>query len=372
MLKKSKKVFVLLISSGTGGAEKRFANLFKYLSENPDPNLVIEFYVNKSLASQLPSIYNAKNDIGLKFIFFGFPFIDNLKFKSHQLLKRIEQFVLFFLLIKCFTKKYDTAHFINLSALKFNFLVRARKKIWSCFDSENPEAYLPHQNLELKKLYKKLNHIDCLDENIANKVRVACVNFNITVTSTPCSFIDYSGTKIETKEMLITFSGYFREYKGVTLFISALKKCLISCPQLKAQFLGKGDLETFIHEELKIYIKNGRVKVGYANDPIQKMKKSLMFVSLQQKENYPSQSLLEAMACGNAIIATNVGLTKLLVNNRTGILIENSEMQLVEAIEYLYNNKENAILMGENARRLVLENHTVDKFWKYLQNLYLN
>jgi glycosyltransferase involved in cell wall biosynthesis len=369
---KPKKIFVLLVSSGSGGAEKRFSNLFKYLAENPDPEVSIDFYVNLSLAKQIPSLYQATKNDNLRFVYFGFPFQPGKNSRLAFLLKRLDQVYLFFLLFfKRLFISYDAAHFINLSALRYHFLVRTHKKIWSCFNSENPESELPIQNLELRRLYSQLSHIDCLDENIANVVRSGSIGFDIKVTSSPCSFIDYRDTEIHAKQMLLTFSGYFRAYKGVYLLIEALKTCLETCTELKVQFLGKGDLEGVIRNELSNYVQRGRVEIGYAKQPIEKLKKSLIFVSLQQKENYPSQSLLEAMACGNAIVATNVGLTNLLVNKSTGILIDYDVEQLSEAIIKLYKHKSLATSLGENGRQLVMGGHTVEKFWNYLRTIYL-
>jgi glycosyltransferase involved in cell wall biosynthesis len=115
-----------------------------------------------------------------------------------------------------------------------------------------------------------------------------------------------------------------------------------------------------------------RVEVGHVEIPMEKLENSLIFVSLQQIENYPSQSLLEAMATGNAVIATDVGLTHLLVNEEMGIRIDYNVDSLVNAIEYLYNNEVKACLMGKKGSQFVRDNHTVDKFWNYLRQIYLS
>lgn len=367
-----KRTFMLFVSFGPGGAEKRFSHLFKFLIENPDSELSIDFYVNRTLVKQLPSFYETTKNNNVRLVQFGLPYGVVKNKVVATLLRRLDQLHLFLLLlIKYLGNYYDTAHFINFSALRFHARVRAGKKVWSCFDSENPQRYLPTNNSYMRKTYSEISHIDCLDESIANVIRSGTSGYNIQVSSSPCSFIDYSAAIIGTKDMLLTYSGYFRTYKGILLLVEALKKCLESCPDLKVQLLGRGNLEAQIRRELAVYINRNRVEIGHVEKPTDKLKNSLIFVSLQQKENYPSQSLLEAMATGNAVIATNVGLTRLLVNEDTGICIDYDVDQLVNAIEYLYKNEAKARLMGEKGSQLVRENHTVDIFWNYLKKIYI-
>lgn len=371
--KNTTRVFMLLVSFGPGGAEKRFSQLFKYLIENIDSELSIDFYVNRTLVIQLPSLYEATKNSSIRLVQFGFPYGVVRNKIVATLLRRMDQLYLFvLLLIKYFINSFDTAHFINLSALRYNMFVRATKKIWSCFDSEDPQKYLPTQNSYLQKVYNNIAHIDCLDENIANIIRSGSSEYNIQITSSPCSFIDYSSAIIGAKEMVLTYSGYFRTYKGILLLVESLKKCLESCPDLKVQLLGRGNLEAQIRSELSVFIDGGRVEITHVEKPIVNLKNSLIFVSLQQKENYPSQSLLEAMATGNAVIATDVGLTHLLVNENTGIRIDYRVDALVNAIEYLYFNEAKARLMGDKGSRFVRENHTIEIFWTYMRQIYVN
>lgn len=368
-----KRVFMLLVSFGPGGAEKRFSYLFKHLIENPDSELSIDFYVNRTLVKQLPSLYETTKNDSIRLVQFGLPYGVVKNKVLATLLRRLDQLYLFvLLLIKYLRNSYDTAHFINFSALRFHAQVRAGKKVWSCFDSEKPQHYLPTNNSYARKTYSEISHIDCLDQNIANVIRSGTLEYNIQVTSSPCSFIDYSAATIGNKDMLLTYSGYFRTYKGISLLVEALKQCLESCPDLKVQLLGRGNLESQIRRELAVYIDRNRVEIGHVEKPTDKLKNSLIFVSLQQKENYPSQSLLEAMATANAVIATDVGLTHLLVNEDTGLRIDYNVDSLVNAIEYLYNNNAKARLMGEEGSRLVRGDHTVDVFWNYLRQIYLS
>jgi glycosyltransferase involved in cell wall biosynthesis len=80
--------------------------------------------------------------------------------------------------------------------------------------------------------------------------------------------------------------------------------------------------------------------------------------------------VLEAMACGNAIIATNVGDTRMFINENNGILINLNVDELINAIETFYLNKELLERLAKNAYSYVRENHTIEKMSDYYVNLF--
>jgi glycosyltransferase involved in cell wall biosynthesis len=76
------------------------------------------------------------------------------------------------------------------------------------------------------------------------------------------------------------------------------------------------------------------------------------------------------MMCGNAIIASDVGDTRMFKNNEVGILIPLDLNSLVNALELLINNKEHALVLGKTAREFVLKNHTIEKCAEYYLDLF--
>jgi glycosyltransferase involved in cell wall biosynthesis len=72
------------------------------------------------------------------------------------------------------------------------------------------------------------------------------------------------------------------------------------------------------------------------------------------------KTLLEAMSCGLACIATNVpGSHEVVGNNYSGLLSETSPESLRKNIQELKNNRELQKKLGENARRFILENFSL-------------
>ncbi len=80
-----------------------------------------------------------------------------------------------------------------------------------------------------------------------------------------------------------------------------------------------------------------------------------------------SLSCLEAMACGNAVIATNIGgLVNLVIDGYNGILINPSEDELKLALNNLLSNAELRKTLSTNAIKVA---QTFDKsIWQQKWN----
>ena len=104
----------------------------------------------------------------------------------------------------------------------------------------------------------------------------------------------------------------------------------------------------------KISLKSASV---YTTDaPYEVLAQTKIFLSLQKTNNYPSQSLLEAMASGCAIIATDVGETRRLLDETRSILIPYDAVYLKSAIEKLMNDQALRLQLGKAARVHVTKN----------------
>ncbi len=134
--------------------------------------------------------------------------------------------------------------------------------------------------------------------------------------------------------------------------------------------MGEGRLSEHIQSQVANSGFNNIIFHGFHPNPIEILSDTSVFVSIQTTNNYPSQSVLEAMGCGNAIVATNVGDTRMFINEDNGILINLDVMELVNAIETLYLNKELRERLGKNAYSYVRKNHTIEKMAEYYINLF--
>lgn len=193
---------------------------------------------------------------------------------------------------------------------------------------------------------------------------------------TPCSFTDYSHFYPLEKTKTIVFAGRLVDYKQPLLVLDAFSLVYkrLESPlkdSWKLFILGNGPLKPLMKRKIDEYRLNKNVILTYQPDISNILNKSSIFISIQTHENYPSQSLLESMASENAIIATDVGNTKKLLDDRCALFIyRNSSKDLAEKLFTLIDDEKLRKKLGEEARKKVLSEHSMDIFVDYLFKLW--
>jgi glycosyltransferase involved in cell wall biosynthesis len=190
----------------------------------------------------------------------------------------------------------------------------------------------------------------------------------LSVTSN--SFIDYTNYFPEyPKQNLIIFLARLEKIKNPILLLEAIELVMDKMADFKLMIFGEGTLEYSI----KNYVQNKRMSnvtfSGKTYKPWEYLRKSKIFISIQENNNYPSQSLLEAMACENAIIASDVGETRMLVSDKEGILVKLDKFSISNAIIYLIEKQAICSELGKNARQKALKDHTMENFVSYFYSL---
>lgn len=132
------------------------------------------------------------------------------------------------------------------------------------------------------------------------------------------------------------------------------------------------DNEVTIQDLQKSNIYDKTFIKGYVNDVSEEMQNFDVFSYLLNKDHFGTTEnvLLEAMAMGLPVIAINQCAEKFLIEHmKTGILI-NSIDEYKSAIEYLYNNPDESIRIGSNAKQFVQKNFSVQNTVNSLHNVY--
>ena len=175
---------------------------------------------------------------------------------------------------------------------------------------------------------------------------------------------------LEKKENIFTIVSTSRliSRKGISYLIDAFIDLNKKIDNVKLIIVGDGDLKSDLRDKVKENGINDKVEFWgkvEKKDIIKAYQKSDVFVLPSLNEGM-SNSLLEAMACGLAVIATDVGGTKELVDESNGVIIEKkSSDDIFKALEKLQNDDELLKSMKNNSRKkteLMSWNNMADKY----------
>jgi glycosyltransferase involved in cell wall biosynthesis len=168
----------------------------------------------------------------------------------------------------------------------------------------------------------------------------------------PCSFTDLSKAQSANERSIdLVMMARFVSGKGYELIENALQ----SIQGYNLLCYGSGPCPPKIPSKL----------ISFTENPFNVLSKTKVFLSLQRVNNYPSQSILEAIACGAAIIATDVGETRNFLDDDCAILINLDVDELILAIKKLLSDEELRLSLAENARKKVLGNHSIERYSNY-------
>lgn len=397
--------FVIFSTGAFGGAEKRFLNLSSYLSrENPG---AIRLFVNPlmhshirrifagetfdyidvigetnsrqdaSAASAVPVLYNDNSpdpftvDEHTSFARKYFWYYKN-KIKQKNIFYRID----------ALRKKYNIKVLIGIFAggppLVFYFEETSRPAIiFSDMDSWFTDVLSDTKKLWYRKYYsfndilEKADAVDFLSPYIAEGVKQRGVKIpEARINIAPSSFIDYSKCFTGSKEKFeIAFAARLEPDKNPLMYLEAASVILKKYPGIKFHILGEGSRVSAVNEFITANGLKEKVNFTFHKNPPEIFANTSVFVSLQSGTNYPSQSVIEAMACGNAVIASNTGDTGLLINSSNGLLTELSVDSVVSAMERLVTDHSLTRRLGEAGKVFVLKNHTIEKVSEYYTGL---
>jgi glycosyltransferase involved in cell wall biosynthesis len=391
--------FILLTGGILGGAEKRFIQLFKYLSHNYHgqyyfiitwdlyykiqelfPDYPIENLIpiglktapahSKNITANRSKIYTINHPGFIKQVY---RFLKNYKLQK-KYYREIDQ-IRNEKSIKCFIGIYN-----GIIPLYF-YMMHKKRDIGIIFcdmDSWFTDV-LPKEKKYWYRKFSSFNYgiensdfIDFLSPYILEGVKKRGMKIREeSVSIAPCSFTDYSQCRIGDKSIFqVAFAGRLEKDKNPDVFLEAAFILSKKYPEIIYHIMGEGRLSSDIKEKVDNSSLTNIIFHGFHPQPTEILSDTMVFVSIQTTNNYPSQSVLEAMACGNTIVATDVGDTRMFVNENNGILIKLDVAELVNAIETLYLDKDLSGRMHKNASSYVRENHTIKKMADYYISLF--
>ena len=357
-----KRVWIFIHTSHIGGAEKRFAGLWQSLQ---DTEGIYNIVLRKGLHDKFLKDIELEHTLAEKRASVFFLDETDLKTAYRSFIKKN-------------TTAGDVLHFIG----EHPFLrTKNRKQVFSITQSSLKNMNLFGKLGQFAGIYFS-DVADVLDPSIFKLMQRVFVFKRKAISRTSNSFCNihqHNSVGFEKKKDWLVFLGRFENMKQVKQLLAAVPQvhkaiAPIATNDLRFYFLGHGSLEAELQEMVnQPHFKGIPITIDYTDRPNAILSRSKVFFSVQLHNNYPSRSLIEAMAAGNIPLVTDVGETRWLAKPEFSYYIPEhfTTQDVVNEINKIF--KEDAKVLGRKsgmARQVVIEEHTIEKMREYYLSLY--
>ncbi len=384
---------VALGGNGIGGAEKRFTNFFMYATDNKliaGLFLILSREKYNALKKQFPKLTEYQNVIIINPL--SEKFSKTLIGKAYLKAKAMAMnyYVLSYLASPFLLLRYSNKLKKIIKQNNIQLIHAFWEGITECaiVRKRNPElkflmSYVEPVGRFLKNRFFRNNPgylpfsiktADALELqcepylNVLKKNRVFPAGKKYFIA--PCSFTDYSKSKITDKENKVVFLARLDKYKNPLLFLEAAKIVLEKRTDVSFEIWGNGNLKKQIVKYLIAHKLENKAVFGFTDNPTDVFSNSKIFCSLASFGSFPEQSTLEALSCENALITTDVEGSAGFANADFSVKTEFNAKDLASKIEYLIDNPELCNKLAKAGKEFATKYHTIELFSEYLINTY--
>ncbi len=178
-------------------------------------------------------------------------------------------------------------------------------------------------------------------------------------------------------QLSVGMIGLLNPWKGHKVFIQAAQKVVAQFPDCKFFIVGAPAEILTYDAELKsmvceMKLEKNIIFAGHRNDAIQVMNAMDVIVHASiEPDPYPNV-VIEAMAVGKPVIATNIGgPPEMIENYKTGILIPPGEPSVLsEKICELLGSRDLRLSMGEEAKKIAFKRNSIEAHVRQVENVY--
>lgn len=227
-----------------------------------------------------------------------------------------------------------------------------------------------------RKLLKRADMVITVATSVVDELKEYGIGQeNIRVVTNAVDEIILSPSQnINTNCKYILYVGRLGYRKGLFDLIECGKYVCKANPEITFIIVGKGLLSQKICDTISNEgLTNNFKLLGHVNrkELIQLYQNATIFVSPSHYESGPI-TVLEAMSCGKAVVATSVGLVPdLIVNYINGLVIPpKSPDAMANAIITLLEDEALRDYIGSNARKTIIENYTWDIISSSIEEIY--
>ncbi len=172
----------------------------------------------------------------------------------------------------------------------------------------------------------------------------------------------------------ILFAGRLDANKRPAMFLRLAARLAKELPDARLRFAIAGDgvlRESLEKTAAELKLAPGRLKFLGACEAMGEIYNSAdILVATSRREGTPNV-VLEALANGLAVAATDAGGTREILDENCGILVgTDDEENLFKAVRRLIENQALRQSFGANGRRYVIENHSLERLRNHLEKNY--
>ena len=219
---------------------------------------------------------------------------------------------------------------------------------------------------------RRLVSVNCVP---STKVKVVYNGVDITKYRPLKNNFLYKELGISPASKIVFCAARANYYKGIHVLIKAAKQIIHKgYSDIYFVYCGDGpDLEKFRKKASLLGLRERFLFLGKRQDIPDLLKSSDIVVVPSIWEEAFGLTVIEGMACGKPVIATNVGgIPEIVEHGINGILIKpNNSCELAKAICKLLNNQKKRESIGINARQYVIKNFNINKSIHQLRLLFL-
>jgi len=178
--------------------------------------------------------------------------------------------------------------------------------------------------------------------------------------------------KIPEQNLVVGTAGRLTPVKGHRYLIEAAKKIVAVKPDINFLFLGDGELQEKLEKMAsELNIRENVVFLGWRPDVAEVMSMFDIFVLPSINEGM-GRVLVEAMALGKPIVASNIGgIPDLIMQGKNGMLVPVADpLALASGIEFLMTNPKKMGEMGSAGKKIAAD-YGVDSMMQKIEQLYL-
>ena len=343
-----------------GGAERRLTRIFDALSV--DESFEVTFVLRKyEQPVNVVKVYHSFSNIGnIKYHFVNDSNVELFNFVRKE--------------------RFDAVVFIGPYRAMMPFVIAGKisgaRCIWLLVNTSL--ASYKFDNIGQRVLFnlcaRLADNIDCLFPASASIVKKH-VKKPECVSITPCAFTNLDEFKSVEKNKSFVFLSRLVKGKNVELFFDAviLIKSFLQENGYKVVIAGDGELKPLIEDKVKKDNLGDLVSLPGYVDSKDYFPQADVFLSLQNINNYPSQSLLEAISCGCYIIATDIGDTRTIVRPQFGSLCGYNAREIADLmIDFVNKEFKDKLKIQQEARAFAENTFIIERSVEHYRGLLLH